>query len=107
MAKKEVRINVRTTEETVEDLKIAARLRGLSVSSLVNTLVVKAIREERELVPDAFIQRTARLRPMQGSGEKTDWRESLKAAKGLWKDRDDLPDFDKLRKEWDRNESGI
>ncbi len=23
-------------------------------------------------------------------------------AAGMWKDRDDLPDFEKLRKEWDR-----
>jgi hypothetical protein len=26
----------------------------------------------------------------------------LKAAAGLWKDRDDLPDFDAIRSEWDR-----
>ncbi len=28
--------------------------------------------------------------------------ENLKQAKGIWKDRDDLPDFQKLRTEWDR-----
>lgn len=29
-------------------------------------------------------------------------KEVLERAAGIWKDRDDLPDFDKLRKEWDR-----
>ncbi len=26
----------------------------------------------------------------------------LKVARGIWKDRTDLPDFERLRKEWDR-----
>ena len=29
-------------------------------------------------------------------------REVLDRVAGIWKDRDDLPDFEKLRKEWDR-----
>ena len=29
-------------------------------------------------------------------------RELLQAARGLWRDRDDLPDFAALRGEWDR-----
>ena len=29
-------------------------------------------------------------------------RELLEAARGLWRDRDDLPDFATLRREWDR-----
>lgn len=28
--------------------------------------------------------------------------EKLRRARGIWKDRDDLPDFEKLRAEWDR-----
>jgi hypothetical protein len=51
---KEVRINVRTTEQIKIDLEITARLRGLTVSALVNSLVVKAIREEKEREPRAF-----------------------------------------------------
>lgn len=31
-------------------------------------------------------------------------REVLDRAAGLWKDRQDLPDFDQLRREWDRGE---
>lgn len=51
---KEIRINVRTTEQIKNDLEVTARLRGLTVSSLVNALVVKAIREEKEREPQAF-----------------------------------------------------
>jgi hypothetical protein len=51
---KEVRINVRTSEQIKRDLEITAELRGITVSSLVNSLVVKAIREEKEREPQAF-----------------------------------------------------
>lgn len=96
---KEVRINVRTTEQIKRDLEVTAELRGLTVSSLVNALAVNAIREEKSLVPGAF----------QDSGQKerkktTDWREALKRVEGMWKDRDDLPDFQELRREWDRSD---
>jgi hypothetical protein len=30
-------------------------------------------------------------------------QEILNKAAGIWKDRDDLPDFAKLRREWDRS----
>lgn len=29
-------------------------------------------------------------------------REVIERAAGMWKDRDDLPDFEEIRKEWDR-----
>lgn len=51
---KETRINVRTTDEIKQSLEITAKLRGLTVSALVNSLVVKAIREEKEREPRAF-----------------------------------------------------
>lgn len=51
---KENRINVRTTEQIKRDLEIAARLKGLTVSALVNSLVVSSIREEKERDPQAF-----------------------------------------------------
>jgi predicted DNA-binding protein len=31
------------------------------------------------------------------------WREALLQVEGMWKDRDDLPDFAELRKSMDRN----
>lgn len=110
MSSKEVRINVRANEQTVEDLKVTARLRGLTVSSLVNLLVVKAIREEKAIAPEAFDKSPAIFRKElrverkdRTSEDRGDWRESLRKAKGIWKDRDDLPDFDELRKEWSRD----
>lgn len=30
-------------------------------------------------------------------------KEALKRAAGMWKERTDLPDFEALRREWDRN----
>jgi predicted DNA-binding protein len=30
------------------------------------------------------------------------WREAAERLAGIWKDRDDLPDFEELRKTWDR-----
>ena len=50
----EIRINVRTTADIKRELEIAARLRGMSVSSLINSLAVKAIREEKTVEPEAF-----------------------------------------------------
>lgn len=51
---REIRINVRTSAEIKQDIEIVARLRGLNVSSLINYLAVKAIREEKELSPHSF-----------------------------------------------------
>lgn len=109
MSKKEVRINARASEQTVHDLKIAARLRGLTVSSLVNLLVVKTIREEKAIAPEAFGQspnifrKESHTESRDRTSESQDWSESLRNARGIWKDRDDLPDFDELRKEWSRD----
>lgn len=50
----EVRINVRTQPDIKRDLEITARLRGITVSSLVNLLVVREIREEKAKEPAAF-----------------------------------------------------
>ena len=50
----EIRINVRTTEEIKRNLEITARLRGMTVSALINSLAVKAIREEKQIEPEAF-----------------------------------------------------
>ena len=32
----------------------------------------------------------------------SDWREKLRSIEGVWRDRDDLPDFRKIREEFDR-----
>lgn len=108
MSNKEIRINVRANQQTVDDLRITARLRGMTVSSLVNWLVIKAIREEKAVAPESFYglrrddpSRTDKKAPRHKDQEG--WRDSLRKARGIWKDRDDLPDFDRLRREWSRN----
>lgn len=47
-------INVRLTDQTHEDFRIAAELRGASMSSLLHQFVVRTIREEKEREPKAF-----------------------------------------------------
>ena len=107
MSAKEVRINVRTTERIKHDLEITAELRGLTVSSLVNSLAVSAIREEKSLVPDAFRSGRESVPDRHpGNVEEsrpraTNWREAFEKGKGMWKDRKDLPDFLELRNEAD------
>ena len=32
----------------------------------------------------------------------SDWKEAWRKAAGMWQDRDDLPDFQEMRKSWDR-----
>ena len=65
----EIRINVRTTPEIKRDLEIAAKLRGMSVSSLINSLAVKAIREEKQVEPQAFkSQRIPKLKEPAADG---------------------------------------
>ena len=34
--------------------------------------------------------------------QNADWKQGLAQAVGLWRDRDDLPDFEALRRDWDR-----
>lgn len=108
---KEVRINVRTTEEIKRALEITAGLRGLTVSSLVNSLVMKAIREEKSFAPEAFknVEILSRSNHHIDVGRKVgkkaaNWREALRNLEGIWEARDDLPDFRELRKEWDRGD---
>lgn len=60
---KERMINVRLSERTHEEFKIAAELRGASMSGLLHQFIVRTIREEKERESQAFrgaeIRRTA------------------------------------------------
>ena len=51
---KEVLINIRLKPETREEFRIAAELRGASMSGLLHQFIVKTIREEKERDPEAF-----------------------------------------------------
>lgn len=52
----EIRINVRTTAQIKHELEITAKSRGMTVSSLINSLAVKVIREEKLVEPEVFEQ---------------------------------------------------
>lgn len=47
-------IQFRVTDDIKHDLQIVAELRGLTMSSLLHSLMVKTIREEKDREPRAF-----------------------------------------------------
>jgi hypothetical protein len=73
------RTQIYLTEEEREDLAIISARTGRKMSALI-----------REAV-DEFIERH------RGEGRL----EALRSARGIWKDREDLPDFEALRREFD------
>lgn len=46
-------IQIRATDQIKAELQIAADLRGLTMSSMIHSLITQAIREEKEREPDA------------------------------------------------------
>ena len=64
----------------------------LALSSISDRLGKK----QSELIREAVDDLIARY-------SETRREEVLDRAAGMWKDRDDLPDFQELRKEWDRS----
>ncbi len=71
------------TEEEIAALKALSRRTGLNQSELIRKAV------------DQFIDKHSAARR----------KGLLTVARGLWKDRRDLPDFEALRREWDRTGS--
>lgn len=53
----EIRINVRTSAETKRHLKVAAKILGITPSSLVNFAVTRVIGEARDRDPAEFHRR--------------------------------------------------
>lgn len=51
---KEVLINIRLKPDTREEFRIAAELRGATMSGLLHQFIVRTIREEKERDPEAF-----------------------------------------------------
>ncbi len=75
-----VRTQIYLTEKQRNELVAMSRRQGKRQSELI-----------REAV-DRFI----------ASSSSNRRRAALRAAAGMWKNRDDLPDFDVVRAEWDR-----
>jgi hypothetical protein len=72
-------IEVKLTENEQEALREIALRTGKSESELIHDAVDNLIKQGRH--------------PSNGG---------MSQARGIWKDRDDLPDFGKIRREWDR-----
>lgn len=76
---------INLTDSQADALHELARRTGKTEDELLREAVEKLIIEVGE-----------------AEAERKKWLESLRQAKGIWKDRDDLPDFRELRKEFDR-----
>ena len=76
---------INLTDSQADALHELARRTGKTEDELLHEAVEKLINEVGE-----------------AEAKRQKWLESLRQAKGIWKDRDDLPDFRKLRTEFDR-----
>ncbi|MFO7767524.1 MAG: ribbon-helix-helix protein, CopG family [bacterium] len=74
------RTQIYLTEEEREALRLLSEREGRPMSELI-----------REAVDRYIARRSASTR-----------EEALRNARGIWRDRDDLPDFERLRAEFDR-----
>ncbi len=61
--------------------------------SALREISIKTGKSEDQLIHEALNSLISR---------GTSQRASMKRARGIWKDRTDLPDFAKIRREWDR-----
>lgn len=64
--------------------------------SALNTISHQVGKRQSELIREAVDELIARY-------SESRRQEELEKAVGIWKGRDDLPDFGRLRKEWDRS----
>jgi hypothetical protein len=83
-------IEVKLTEQNSQRADDLARQTGKTPETLVN---------------EAF-ERFAETAPQADQDEHQKflaWREALFRIEGMWADRDDLPDFDEVRRSMDRN----
>lgn len=74
------RTQIYLTKKEQKELDRLSQKRGVSKSSIV-----------REAVDEYLAKHSEERR-----------KEILERVAGIWKDRDDLPNFEKIRKEWDR-----
>ena len=86
-------LQVTLTDDNTAKLSDLARLTGKTPEMLAN-----------EAVEKFSASATQSLQDDADEAEKFQrWRAALLQVAGMWADRDDLPDFDELRKSWDRN----
>lgn len=75
-----VRTQIYLTEQEHRQLHRLSRRKGASLSELIRTAIDHMLLQQ---------QSANRL-------------EAMRQARGIWKDRADIPDFGRLRNEWDR-----
>ena len=66
-----------------------------SDSELLRTLSLSTGKTQEQIIHEG-------LELLSASRSRADWRAALERTQGMWRDRDDLPDFEELRREWDR-----
>jgi len=76
-----VRTQIYLTSDERADLELLAENKGVKVSEIIRMAVKRLLEQSTPARRDA----------------------ALKAAAGLWKDRNDLSDFEAIRSEWDRS----
>ena len=79
-----IRTQIYLTQEEKNALSVLSTVTGKPQSELIRDAVDNLVGQYNQCRRDAI----------------------LDTAVGIWKDRDDLPDFDRLRHEWDREERG-
>ncbi len=62
---------------------------------VLRSISVKTGKSQSELIREAIDQLVCQF-------EELDRKKLLKQARGIWQDRQDLPDLKKLRREWER-----
>lgn len=61
---KEVLVTIRIAENVREEFKKAAELRGSTMSGLMHQFIIRTIREEKQMSPQAFADQSPRLAPV-------------------------------------------
>ena len=71
-----------------------------------NSQRVDAIAQTARKTPDEVVNEAVERFAANAESDEHEkfvkWREATERLPGIWKDRSDLPDFDELRKSWDR-----
>ena len=80
-------LQVTLNEKNSERADRLARLAGMTPEQLVNVV---------------FDRYACTETGVEDPEKAPQWREALLAVKGMWKDRDDLPDIRAMREEWER-----
>ena len=71
-----------------------------SQADALQKLAAQTGKTEDELLQEAVNKLISEVGATEDERQKR--LEKMRRARGIWKDRDDLPDFEKLRAEWDR-----